>query len=223
MTITFKTGSFFGITGSSGTLAATIPTAISVGDFVFVTINYSSTLSQRFPSVTDNNNVGPWNVSTLVNYFSSGPNAQIVGAWIHCDTACAASTMVVTAYNVGTVATTAGVCYNGFVFGPSLVSIDITTASGTSTAVAANPLTNSIPNEITFAAATYTGGQNIITATGSFTDRKNGAGYWLGDSINASSSNLLTFGQTITSANWATMLVSFQDAITNSAPIAWSN
>jgi hypothetical protein len=223
MSITPKSGSGFGITSSSGSCVATIPTAVNVGDFVFMTVNWAgSSLVNITPVITDNTNVGAWNVPASMHFYDPATNAiEIVGAWIVCDTAAAANTMIVTASSVGVQnPTTAGCVYSGFVYSPVLVLSDITFNAGTSTAVAATGLITSASNEIVFAAAAYAGAQNIAASTGNFSNRKNGAGYWLGDSINTFSGNALTFGQTASaSVHWGVMLAGFQDV--SSASAAW--
>jgi hypothetical protein len=203
---------------------------VAVGDLLVCAMLQRYTNSHLIHTFTDNLNVGSWNAPTSLDFYTSqgANNPQLTLAWIKCDTA---GTPTV---SVGNTETSEGVVYlaqyTGFVNSASLVSADITQNQGTSTSPSATGLSNSKTNELTVVVACcgdQAGGQNFSSVTGSFTGRDGfGSGtsnFAYGDVIEATSGNSLSWGATITSAQWGVMLASWNDqaTATNTAPIAW--
>jgi hypothetical protein len=203
---------------SSATNAVTMGGAVAVGDLLVAQLGIITADGQSFPAVVDSVNAGSWNLPSALNYYTTqnqfGGFTQIVEAWIECDTA-GTPTISVSGLGAGTASVLSVSQYTGFVHSPSLVTADVTTNQGTSTSPSATGLTNTVANELTTLFASCQGGQNFASVTGNFTARNTSqANAYIGDKINSTSGNALSFGAAITSNSWAVMLASFQDVAT---------
>jgi hypothetical protein len=211
-----------GAQGNTGAISFAMQGPVAVGDLLVAEFGWTTATANRTPTISDNVNAGAWNVPPALKFVNLGALLEIQLAWIRCDTA---GTPTISSSGLGTDGNSTNLDvsqFNGFAHGPSLVSADATTNSGSSAAPSGTGFSNSFANELSVAYLICAGGQNIASTSGSFTMR---AGVvtgipnrCLGDVVNASSGNALTFGATISSANWAVMLASFQDLAPPSIP-----
>ena len=205
---------------STGTVTLVNPAAVAVGDVLVGLLMWQrGVVSSITPTITDNLNTGVWQFDPTLKYYNATLQQEIVVGWIQCDTA---GTPTLTAGSLGTAGTAFQVTqFTGFVHSPVLVTADSTVNSGTSATIAANGFTNSAAPELNIAAITFTGGQNIGARTGNFTDmpfRAGDADDFVAYKINTTTGNAVSFGASITSANWSVMLASWQDAVASTAP-----
>jgi hypothetical protein len=204
----------------SGTISVTVNEAVAVGDLLVLAICIAAPTSNHSPTIADNVNAGSWNLPGSLHLYAGTPGEIVLG-WIRCDTV---GTPTITASSVGTDgAIIEYIHYNGFVHNASLVTADITTNSGTGTAIAATGFTNSVANEAILGVISSNNG-DPGAFTGGFTlYDQNGAIEAVLGLIQATSGNVVALGATQSSAGWAVILASFQDlaAAPATAPIAW--
>lgn len=208
--------------GNTNIQTTTLTGTISVGDLLICMLSYGGAPTNHTGlTITDNLNVGAWNIPAALHYFpGSGNGCDIQVGWIRCDTG--GSTVTVTGGNLGTSdfsIVTVGQ-YTGFVNNPFLVTADITTNFGTGTTMAATGLTNSFANEAILMFGTCGGGQSITGVTGGFTQHETQGSDLYGDRVYATSGNVVAWGATITSNAWAVMLAGFIDQAPG-IPVAW--
>lgn len=213
MAITFVTNV---VTQANPPIALSLGHAVSVGDLLLaIPISGNVPSSNPTVSISDTVNVMPWNIPSTLTYWQGNPFFLYLQlAWIRVDTAASSPGPTVTATfgsGFGFSALTL-VQYTGFATNnPSFVIADYTVNHGTSTAPAATSLVNSLANELMIETGVCSG-QNPTSLTGSFTNRQNFDNTTVGDVVEGTAGNTLTWGGSMSSSNsWISLLAGFAD------------
>jgi hypothetical protein len=207
----------------TGTINVVNPNSVAVGDLLIGFLFWDGITINVNPTLTDTVNAGSWNLPGTLQFTNTTNQVKSVVGWIRCDTS---GTPTITGGSLGTQGTALIVIqYTGFATGhPALVNADILVSNGNSTSPSAS-LTNTISGgEAMWMGAMCQGGQNFASFTGSMSSFRPGdADDCYASQIVTTASNSITWGATISSAQWVTILAGWSDQppATNNAPIAW--
>ena len=211
-------GTSFTYTNTTTTGAVTNGTSVAVGDLLvaLILVNGGNT-TQNFPSITDTINSGSWNLPTSLNIFGTynvggGYYLQEIWGWIRCDHP---GTPTINFSGLTTNQTELAVMqFTNFTTGsPSLVTADVYSNQGSSTAASLTSFNNSAANEVLIQASTAYNVGSFSPLTGNFTNVQNFSNITNGYAIETTSGNAMSWGGTLaTSAPWIALTGGFKDA-----------
>ena len=211
--------------GTTNSQPVTLTGTISAGDLLVCAVIFNGAGSNHSPTITDNLNVGSWNLPGSLNQYPGGFAPQNIIGWIRVDTA-GGSGAIVTPTNLGAsdYCVTIVAQYTGFSTGhPTLVTADITKNNGNSATAAATGFTNSAAPELIVLASGLGGGGGYTGFTGSAFSMYAAGSEQYADLIESTSGNAISWGATLVggSSQWSVLLAGFYDSPPASAAIAW--
>ncbi len=202
----------------------TLTNAVAVGDLLLaIILSYSPASNELVTlSVADTVNTGSYNNPAALIFYAGSSTPSLAMQWLKCNAA-GIPTITLSGNANGDGMTLAVAHYLASNKNPTLVTADITQNSGSSAAPTATGFTNSATNELIVLAGINGGSATFSSPTGGFTSRLSNAGNYIGELIQGTIGNSITWGASIGSTTWAVMPAGFQDSSSNpnTAPLAW--